>query len=266
MQRQSSLGGPAQTLANLYQMARVSTATYFNQIGNSGFNLSTGLGTPEAARVVQALVSGWTANATSNSISTDRSQPKLTFSTQAPGHAVQAAAIAERVNVATDVALVVRPISVVAGSDLAGSPLQPIISAQAMPNTSALVMTAPAPEATTGIAAADELSMQSPLDGRSGAEGVITLGANSGNESPSRALADLTFSVPDDDSRENAACLLNEESLNALNPRDRPRRRWLFPWFFGGRRSSRKCCRPGGCRRRRRSVRRMLRGRRTYVR
>ena len=217
LQGQSSLDGPAQTLVNLYQMAHVSSATYFNQVGGSSFNLTTGLGSPHAGQVVQALVSGSTAVVTNKSFFAAHSQTNSTLGTQTPGYAVQAAAIAERV-VLADAVLAGRSLSVVAdsGSTLASSPRPSIIPAQLHWSADALGMTVHAGETTTGMAMMGELAMQGPLDGRGNAEGVITLGLNFRDETQNQALADSTFSLPAEESLDLAECLLNEESITSL--------------------------------------------------
>ena len=216
VQGQTSLDGSAQTLANLYQVAQVSTTTYFNQIGSSAFNLATGLGSPHASQVVQALVSGSTAGATNNSISAGHSQTKLTLGAQPSGHAVQAAAIAERAVVI--VAFDGRPTSIVAGSgsSLANSPVQSSTPAQLLTNTNAFEITVHNVETIASMAAVDELGIPDGLDDSDKAAGVILLEEGSTSESRSQELADLTFCLPAYESGERAACLLNEESLNAL--------------------------------------------------
>src|SRR5262249_36235159 len=61
-----SLDGPTQTLPQLYKLASLSYSTYYNDIvdGNNtyqagpGYDLVTGIGTPVADQIVQALVNG----------------------------------------------------------------------------------------------------------------------------------------------------------------------------------------------------------------
>jgi hypothetical protein len=63
-----SLDGRSQTLYALYNMAKSSYGTYFHDVGTTGYDFYTGIGTPKVSQVVAGLVS-WNGSGSTGTLS-----------------------------------------------------------------------------------------------------------------------------------------------------------------------------------------------------
>ncbi len=210
----SSLDG-AQTLTDLYQMAKTGGTAGFHQIGGSAYNTATGLGSPIGSQIIASLASIRTVETLQNAHSTN-ARTELNTLSGPNGNSVLIPAKASRLLVTTGNAFTTAPvtdtnaISAALASSGSGTPASAVPLANVAPSSVIYTATTAAAAASAELAATD-----AGID-LSQTESQIWVSTSGSNSQFTSAMIDRAFHSQSENTLVNGLSTINDEALTVI--------------------------------------------------